>query len=280
MSFNYEEQQYLRLLHKLISEGHYREGRNGNTYSMFGEQMKFDLRAGFPLMTTKETWFHGIKVELIWMLRGMSNINWLLDRKVHIWDKWADRDGDLGPIYGVQWRAWDATLSDGCGGATPWEPIDQMQKLIDGLKADPYGRRHIVTAWNPAEIDRMALPPCHMQFQCHVADGRLNLHMYQRSADWLLGVPFNIAQYALLTHLLARECGFDPGVLTMSFGDFHLYSNHLDAAKEQLGRTPYQFPDLILPKWTPETSIFKIEPEEIGVVGYQHHPKIVAEVSA
>lgn len=274
---NYDEAQYLRLLHKLISEGHYREGRNGNTYSLFGEQMKFDLRSGFPLLTTKDVWFHGVKVELIWMLRGMSNINWLLDRKVHIWDQWADANGDLGPVYGVQWRNW---LGGNRKYADSIVTVDQFVNLINGLKADPYGRRHIVSAWQPAETDDMGLPACHCFFQCHVADGKLNLHMYQRSADWFLGVPFNVAQYALMTHLIARECGFEPGVLTMSFGDFHLYANHLDQAKEQLKRTPYSFPDLVLPPWTPETSIFNIEPEQINVAGYQHHEKIKAEVSA
>lgn len=275
---NYHENDYLKTLRRLITNGDYREGRNGATYSLFGTQLKFDLRAGFPLLTTKETWFHGIKVELIWMLSGSTNIEYLLKNNVHIWDEWADEHGDLGPVYGAQWRHWGNPRYENYGGE--YVDIDQMEGLINGIKNDPYGRRHIVTAWNPEQLDQMKLPPCHCFFQCHVSAGLLNLHLYQRSADWFLGVPFNIASYALLTHLIARECGLEAGELTMSFGDYHLYANHLEAAQEQLRRTPLPFPELSLPELTPETSIFNIKPNQIELSGYNHHGKIKAEVSA
>lgn len=266
------EKQYLDLMRKIITDGDVREGRNGATYSLFGEQMKFDLRDGFPLLTTKKMFTHGIVVELLWMLRGMTNIQWLHNYRVTIWDEWADANGDLGPVYGAQWRGWRKHIGD------PF-PIDQLKNLIDGIKRDPYSRRHIVTAWNPAEIDQMKLPPCHCFFQCHVRDGRLNLQLYQRSADWFLGVPFNIASYALLTHLIARECGLQVGQFIHTFGDLHLYANHLDAAEKQLSRAGqcYSFPSVVIDDGAP--GIFDLLPEHIWVDGYQSHGTISAPVS-
>lgn len=275
--FNHEEAQYLQLMRKILAEGNYREGRNGNTYSLFGEQMKFDLRAGFPLLTTKRLNYKSIIVELLWFLRGESNIKYLHDHDVHIWDQWADKEGELGPVYGVQWRNWGGYI-----GPTmkPVAGIDQIKKVIEGLKADPYGRRHVVTAWNPDEIDIMGLPPCHMFFQFHVAGNRLSCHMYQRSADWFVGVPFNIASYALLTHLVARECGFEVGTFVHSFGDLHLYANHREQAMLQLSRTPTQFPTLVLPPWTKDKTIFDLTPDDIEIAGYVAASHIKAEVSA
>lgn len=272
--YNHEEMQYLRIMKRLISEGHYREGRNGFTRSLFGEQMRFDLANGFPLLTSKKIFFHGIKTELLWFLKGSSNINYLLDHGVHIWDKWADEKGDLGPVYGVQWRNWNTMKND------DGRQLDQIANVIAGLKADPYGRRHIVTAWNPAEVDEMALPPCHCLFQFHVANGRLSCHLYQRSADWFIGVPFNIASYALLTHLVARECGFEVGEFIHSFGDLHLYEIHKEVAIEQIARPTRRFPDLIVPPWSKEKTIFDLEPDDIKVVAYHHEAEIKAEVVA
>lgn len=263
-----DEKQYLDLMRKIIAQGNYREGRNGATYSLFGEQMKFDLRAGFPLLTTKKVFFKGVVVELLWMLRGLTNIDWLHKYGVTIWDEWADETGELGPVYGAQWRNWDYDLSGG---------VDQLKNLIDGIKRDPHGRRHIVTAWNPAEIDGMALPPCHCFFQCHVANGFLNLHLYQRSADWFLGVPFNIASYALLTHLIARECGLQAGQFVHSFGDLHIYANHRDAVERQLSNTCFDPPQLVISPDAP--GIFDLEPHHIDVGGYLSHGTISAPVS-
>lgn len=269
---SYGENQYLDIMRRLIADGNYRDGRNGATYSLFGEQMRFDLKAGFPLLTTKRVPFHLIVSELIWMLRGDTNIRFLHEHNNHIWDEWADEHGNLGPVYGAQWRNWN-------GYETQSFRIDQIENLIEGIKGDPYGRRHIVTAWNPEQLNDMKLPPCHCFFQCHVADGKLNLHLYQRSADWFLGVPFNIASYALLTHLIARECALEPGTFVHSFGDLHLYANHLDAAKEQLSRSTYPLCDLELPPHSEETSIFKIEPKDISVANYNAHGRIAADVS-
>jgi thymidylate synthase len=277
----HEEYQYLRILRKLLTEGVYREGRNGGTYGLFGEQMRFDLSKGFPLLTTKKVHWKSIVVELLWFLRGDTNVKFLHDHGVTIWDEWADKNGELGPVYGRQWRQWKSYqgLDYDAGGNRfmDVEVIDQIANLIQSLKRDPYGRRHIVTAWNPAEIEDMALPPCHSFWQCHVANGKLNLHLYQRSADWFLGVPFNIASYALLTHILAREVGLDVGEFIHSFGDLHLYANHVDQASVQLEREPYRFPDL-------EMSCFdmpfdELHPDMFSLANYRHHPAIKADVS-
>lgn len=296
---NSADHQYLRIMHKLLTKGDYREGRNGGVFSLFGEQMRFDLSEGFPLLTTKKVHFKSIVVELLWFLKGDTNIKYLHNHGVTIWDEWADENGDLGPVYGKQWRSWetntrcprcygtgsrnDANLGDmwkceaclGSGNAS----VDQIQKVILSLIEDPYSRRHIVSAWNPSQVDSMALPPCHCLFQFHVTtDGKLNCHLYQRSADWFLGVPFNIASYALLTILMARETGLTPGEFVHSFGDLHLYENHVEQAKEQLAREPRALPNLRL---APNAlDIFSLKPEDIELHDYDPHPLIKAPVSA
>ena len=231
-------QSYLALMAQIIDQGVDQMDRTGTgTRSLFGAQMRFDLAQGFPLLTTKKLHLRSIIVELLWFLNGDTNVRWLQDRKVKIWDEWADANGDLGPVYGKQWRDWEAP--DG-------RHIDQIAGLIDLIKRDPGSRRQIVTAWNPGELGRMALAPCHCLFQTQVAGGRLNLQLYQRSADFFLGVPFNIASYALLTHMLARECGLEPGIFVWTGGDVHLYANHLDQAQLQLSRDPRPLPTLVM----------------------------------
>lgn len=271
---NMADAQYLSILKQLLERGVYREGRNGGTYGLFGHQMRFALGEGFPLLTTKKVHFKSVVVELLWFLRGDTNVRYLHEHGVTIWDEWADDRGELGPVYGRQWRHWPVPPSSplwGSGG------IDQVKALLTGLRDDPHGRRHVVTAWNPADVSAMALPPCHCLWQMHVADGRLSCHLYQRSADWFLGVPFNIASYALLTHLVAREVGLDVGDLIMSFGDLHLYANHVDQAKEQLGRAPLDLPFLALREQA--GLMFDLRPDDISALGYDPHPAIRAEVS-
>lgn len=275
---NMADHQYLRVLKKLLDKGVYREGRNGGTYGLFGEQMRFDLSRGFPLLTTKKVHFHSIVVELLWFLRGETNIKFLKDHNVSIWDEWADEKGDLGPVYGAQWRTWP-TIEHQCADIYYPGHIDQIQKVIDGLKRDSYGRRHIVSAWNPAEIDEMALPPCHCLFQFFVSDNKLSCQLYQRSADWFLGVPFNVASYALLTMLIARETGLQLGEFVHSFGDLHLYANHIEQAKEQLTREPRKLPKVLI---NPDIDkhIFDLEVGDVALVNYDPHPAIKAPVSA
>ena len=262
-------QQYLDLMARVLAEGVPQQDRTGTgTLSTFGAQMRFDLGAGFPLLTTKKLHLRSIIVELLWFLRGDTNVRWLQERKVSIWDEWADAKGDLGPIYGKQWRHWET--SDG-------RHIDQIKELIALIKQDPASRRQIVTAWNPGELARMALAPCHCLFQTQVAAGRLNLQLYQRSADLFLGVPFNIASYALLTHMLARECGLEPGMFVWTGGDVHLYSNHLDQASLQLTREPRARPRLILKDRA--QPIDGYEYEDFIIEGYDAHPSISAPIA-
>lgn len=272
---NNVDNQYINTLRNLLVNGVYREGRNGGTYGLFGHQMRFNLSEGFPLLTTKKVHFHSILVELLWFLRGDTNIKFLKDNSVSIWDEWADEDGELGPVYGKQWRAWPDMDSTG----TPYV-IDQIVNLIDGLKKDPHGRRHIVTAWNPAEIENMALPPCHCLFQFHVANGKLSCQLYQRSADWFLGVPFNIASYALLTHLVAREVGLELGDFIHTFGDLHLYANHVDQAWEQVDREPRRLPTLNIMDFG-QSLLVKDDygVEDFQLQNYDPHPAIKALVS-
>ena len=227
-ALDHPEQLYLGLLADILENGVRREDRTGTgTLGVFGRQIRFDLAAGFPLLTTKKVHLKSIIYELLWFLRGDTNVRWLQARGVGIWDEWADASGDLGPVYGSQWRSW----------ATPdGRSIDQMSKLVDGIARNPNSRRHIVTAWNPADVDDMALPPCHCLFQFFVAEGRLSCQLYQRSADVFLGVPFNIASYALLTMMVAQVTGLEPGEFVHSFGDAHLYVNHLDQARLQARR--------------------------------------------
>ncbi|MBA3666773.1 MAG: thymidylate synthase, partial [Sphingomonas sp.] len=258
--------QYLDLMELVLNQGSEQMDRTGTgTRSLFGGQMRFDLADGFPLLTTKKLHLRSIIVELLWFLNGDTNVRWLQDRKVSIWNEWADENGDLGPVYGKQWREWEG--ADG-------RHVDQIANLIDLIKRDPASRRQIVSAWNPAELDRMALAPCHCLFQTQVANGRLNLQLYQRSADFFLGVPFNIASYALLTHMLARECGLEPGFFVWTGGDVHLYANHLEQARLQLSRKPRALPTLILKdRGQP---IDGYVPEDFLIEGYAPDPHIAA----
>ncbi|VVT24953.1 thymidylate synthetase [Sphingomonas sp. EC-HK361] len=243
--------QYLDLMSRVLNEGARQDDRTGTgTLSIFGHQMRFDLAQGFPMLTTKKLHFRSIAIELLWFLRGDTNVRWLQERKVSIWDEWADEGGDLGPVYGKQWRDWET--ADG-------RRIDQISDLIGQIRTQPASRRQIVTAWNPGELHAMALAPCHCLFQTHVANGRLSLQLYQRSADIFLGVPFNIASYALLTVMLAQQCGLEPGDFIWTGGDCHLYANHLDQAREQLTRTPTALPRLEIVRKPPAIDGYEYE---------------------
>jgi thymidylate synthase len=260
---------YLDLMRRILAEGVRQDDRTGvGTLSVFGHQMRFDLSAGFPALTTKKLHLRSIIVELLWFLRGDTNVRWLQERKVTIWDEWAREDGDLGPVYGKQWRDWE-----GPGGVH----IDQIRLLIDLINRDPGSRRQIVTAWSPADQPRMALAPCHCLFQTHVANGRLSLQLYQRSADVFLGVPFNIASYALLTHMLAQQCGLEPGEFIWTGGDCHLYLNHLDQAREQLTRTPGPLPKLEIRR-KPD-AIDQYAYDDFALVDYVAQPTIRAPIA-
>ena len=265
---DHPEWQYLNLLRDILDNGVQREDRTGTgTLGVFGRQMRFDLSKGFPLLTTKKLHTRSIFIELLWFLRGETNIAWLKDNGVSIWDEWADANGDLGPVYGKQWRSWAAP-----NGAS----IDQIQKLVYGLKTNPNSRRHIVSAWNPADVDDMALPPCHCLFQFFVADGKLSCQLYQRSADVFLGVPFNIASYALLTHMLAKVVGLEPGDFVHTFGDAHLYLNHLEQAELQLSRAPLPLPTLSV---ADKDDLFGFELSDFVLNDYQFWPHIKAAVA-
>ena len=260
---------YEDLLAEVMAEGAQKGDRTGTgTRSVFGRQLRYDLSESFPLITTKRVHFKSVALELLWFLRGDSNVRWLQERGVKIWDEWADVDGELWPVYGVQWRSWP-TLDGG--------QIDQIARVVESLKTTPDSRRHIVTAWNPAEVDQMALPPCHAMFQFYVADGKLSCQLYQRSADLFLGVPFNIASYALLTLMVAQQTGLEPGEFVWTGGDCHIYSNHEDQVREQLTREPYPYPQLVLRR-TPQ-DIFSYELEDFELVDYQHHPTIKAPIA-
>ncbi|MBK8932759.1 MAG: thymidylate synthase [Chloroflexi bacterium] len=261
--------QYLDLMQTILDNGVRKEDRTGTgTLSIFGYQMRFNLAEGFPAVTTKKLHLRSIIHELLWFLQGDTNIQYLRDHGVTIWDEWADENGDLGPVYGYQWRNWPAP--DG-------RAIDQITQLIHRLKANPDSRRHIVSAWNPADVDKMALPPCHTMFQFYVANGRLSCQLYQRSADVFLGVPFNIASYALLTLMMAQVCGYQPGDFVHTFGDAHLYLNHLDQTRLQLSRSPYPLPHMRL---NPNVqSIFDFKYEDFDLQNYQSHPAIKAPIA-
>ncbi len=261
--------QYHDLMEKVLKHGVEKRDRTGTgTLSIFGHQMRFDLADGFPLLTTKKLFVKAIIYELLWFLRGDTNIRYLREHGVTIWDEWADGDGELGPVYGHQWRSWP----DGRGGT-----IDQIANLVSDIRRNPDSRRLIVTAWNPADVPRMALPPCHCLFQFYVADGRLSCQLYQRSADVFLGVPFNIASYALLTMMVAQVTGLRPGEFIHSFGDAHLYLNHLDQAREQLARRPYPLPSMRLDPAAKD--IFAFRHEDFTLENYQAHPSIKAEIA-
>ncbi|MFB7449747.1 MULTISPECIES: thymidylate synthase [unclassified Streptomyces] len=260
--------QYEDLLKTVLTSGTAKADRTGTgTRSVFGHQLRYDLSQGFPLVTTKKVHLKSIVYELLWFLRGDSNVGWLQENGVSIWDEWADDKGELGPVYGVQWRSWPTP--DG-------RHIDQIGQLLDTLRRDPDSRRMIVSAWNVAELDRMALAPCHAFFQFYVADGKLSCQLYQRSADLFLGVPFNIASYALLTHMVAQQTGLEPGDFIWTGGDCHIYDNHVEQVTEQLSRTPYEFPELKLHK---ADSLFDYAYADVEIVGYRHHPAIKAPVA-
>ena len=260
---------YLDLLRQILDRGVEKADRTGTgTLSLFGHQMRFDLRASFPLMTTKKLHLKSIVHELVWFLSGSTNVAYLRQNGVTIWDEWADAEGELGPVYGHQWRSWPAR--DG-------GEIDQIARLIEGIRSNPDSRRHIVSAWNPADLDRMALPPCHALFQFYVARGELSCQLYQRSADVFLGVPFNIASYALLCAMVAQVTGLRPGEFVHTFGDVHLYLNHLEQAREQLAREPRALPRLEL---NPAVqSIFDFRFEDVTIHGYEPHPAIRAPIA-
>lgn len=267
--------QYLDLLQHVLDNGTDRGDRTGTgTRGVFGYQMRYNLQEGFPVLTTKKLHLKSIIHELLWFLKGDSNIKYLKDNGVSIWDEWADENGDLGPVYGVQWRSWPAGYNRE---SDRDEYIDQIAKLIDGLKNNPNSRRHIVSAWNPALVDDMALPPCHCLFQFYVADGKLSCQLYQRSADIFLGVPFNIASYALLTHMIAQVVGLEVGDFVHTLGDAHIYSNHFEQAKLQLTRTPKVLPKLVI---NPEVKdIFGFKFEDFKLEGYEADPSIKAPIA-
>lgn len=261
--------QYHQLLLHILENGHPKDDRTGTgTLSTFGYQMRFDLSEGFPLLTTKKLHTRSIFHELLWFLKGETNIRYLKENKVSIWDEWADENGELGPVYGQQWRSWKTT--DG-------RSIDQISQVVEQIKKNPDSRRLLVIAFNPGDVEKMALPPCHAFFQFYVSQGKLSCQLYQRSADVFLGVPFNIASYALLTHMVAQVCGLVPGEFIHTLGDAHLYNNHLDQAREQLTRACRPLPRLILNQQV--KSIFDFKYEDIQIVGYDPHPAIKAEVS-
>jgi thymidylate synthase len=262
-------QQYLDLMRHVRENGTLKADRTGTgTYSVFGHQMRFDLSAGFPMVTTKKVFLKGIIHELLWFLAGSTNISYLTDHNVHIWDEWADEHGELGPVYGSQWRSWP-----GPDGGT----IDQIEALVEGIRTNPDSRRHIVSAWNVAEVNHMALPPCHTLFQFYVADGKLSCQLYQRSADIFLGVPFNIASYALLTMMIAQVCDLELGDFVHTMGDAHLYTNHLEQTDLQLSRSPLPLPQMRL---NPDVKdIFGFVYEDFELTGYECHGAIKAPIA-
>ncbi|MFJ6042526.1 thymidylate synthase [Brachybacterium paraconglomeratum] len=260
---------YEDLLREVLETGHAKGDRTGTgTRSLFGKQIRYDLSQGFPLVTTKRVHTRSIIVELLWFLRGDTNIGYLHEHDVTIWDEWADENGDLGPVYGAQWRSWPTPD----GGV-----IDQITDVVEQIRSNPDSRRLIVSAWNPADIPQMALAPCHALFQFEVHDGKLSCQLYQRSADLFLGVPFNIASYALLTHMVAQQTDLEVGDFVWTGGDCHIYDNHVEQVERQLSREPYPYPELRLNR-RPD-SILEYEPEDIEIVGYQHHPGIKAPVA-
>jgi thymidylate synthase len=261
--------QYLDLLTRVLDEGVTKSDRTGTgTLSVFGHQMRFDLAEGFPVVTTKRLHMRSVTGELLWFLRGSTNVRWLQERGVSIWDEWADEDGELGPVYGHQWRSWPTP--DG-------RSVDQIATVIEQIRTNPDSRRHIVSAWNVGDLEAMALPPCHALFQFYVADGRLSCQLYQRSGDVFLGVPFNIASYAMLTMMVAQVCDLEPGDFVHTLGDAHLYLNHLDQARLQLSRDPRPLPQLWLDPTV--TAIDEFDLHHIGVLGYDPHPGIKAPIA-
>ncbi|MFN3866926.1 MAG: thymidylate synthase [Demequina sp.] len=259
---------YEDLLRDVLATGTRKDDRTGTgTVSVFGRQLRYDLSVGFPLITTKRVHVRSVVGELLWFLRGDTNVRWLQERGISIWDEWADERGELGPVYGYQWRSWPAP--DG-------SHVDQIAKVVESIRTHPDSRRHIVSAWNPALIDDMALPPCHALFQFYVSDGRLSCQLYQRSADLFLGVPFNIASYALLTHMIAAQTGLAVGDFVWTGGDCHIYSNHFDQVQTQLARDPYPYPTV---RFEPKASLMDYDIDDFVFENYQHHPGIKAPVA-
>jgi thymidylate synthase len=261
--------QYHELLTRILDDGVEKGDRTGTgTLSVFGHQMRFDLRAGFPVVTTKKVHLRSVVAELLWFLRGSTNVGWLQERGVTIWDEWADEEGDLGPIYGYQWRSWPTPNGD---------HVDQIERVVTSIRDNPDSRRHIVSAWNVADVDDMALPPCHTLFQFYVADGRLSCQLYQRSADVFLGVPFNIASYALLTHMVAQVCDLGVGDFVHTLGDAHLYLNHIEQARLQLEREPRSLPTLEL---NPDRrALDEFDIQDVEILAYDPHPAIRAPIA-
>jgi thymidylate synthase len=261
--------QYHELLNRILDEGVEKADRTGTgTLSVFGHQMRFPLSDGFPLVTTKKVHLRSVIAELFWFLRGSTNVRWLQERGVTIWDEWADEAGELGPVYGYQWRSWPTPGGD---------HVDQISRVVQSIRTNPDSRRHIVSAWNVADVDDMALPPCHTLFQFYVADGELSCQLYQRSADVFLGVPFNIASYALLTHMVAQVTGLTPGAFVHTFGDAHLYLNHVEQARLQLEREPRALPTLRLDP--ARTALDEFDLDDVEIVGYDPHPAIRAPIA-
>ena len=261
------DRQYEALLVKILESGNEKADRTGTgTRSLFGAQLRYNLADSFPLITTKRVFMRGVAEELFWFLSGTSNVRPLQEKKVHIWDDWADAEGELGPVYGVQWRSWPS----------PKGNIDQIENLLSTIKNNPSSRRMLVSAWNVSELDKMALAPCHLLFQAYVADGRLSLQVYQRSCDMFLGVPFNIASYSLLTHMLAQQSGLEVGELIWTGGDCHIYNNHVEQVREQLSRDPYPFPTLRLSR---ADNLYAYKWEDIEIENYRHHPTIKAPIA-
>lgn len=268
MSSQIIDRQYEDLLARILEQGAKKADRTGTgTRSIFGAQLRYDLSASYPLITTKRVFLRGVVEELLWFLSGSSNINPLVEKNVHIWDDWADENGELGPVYGVQWRSWPSGND---------QQIDQIKGLLELIKNDPDSRRQLVSAWNVSELDKMALAPCHLLFQTYVAEGKLSLQVYQRSCDMFLGVPFNLASYALLTHMLAQQADLQVGDLIWTGGDCHIYHNHVEQVKQQLSRAPYPFPTLELNK---ASDLFSYRYQDVSVHNYQHHPGIKAPIA-
>ena len=263
---------YEDLVRKILTEGTLKSDRTGTgTISLFGQQMRFNLKDSFPLLTTKTVFFKGLAYELLWFLKGSTNVRWLQEHNVHIWDEWADENGDLGPVYGAQWRSWPAPTPD-----DPNRTIDQISNVLDLIRNHPDSRRMVVSAWNPAEVENMALPPCHALFQFYVADGRLSCQLYQRSCDMFLGVPFNIAEYALLTMMVAQQTGYRPGRFIWVGGDTHIYRNHLEQVVKQLEREPRPYPHMSIDK---ASSIDAYTYDDFHLTGYDPWPAIKAPVA-
>jgi thymidylate synthase len=275
---SHEEKQYLDLLENVLENGSSRMDRTGvGTKAIFGSQMRFDLSKGFPLLTTKKVWFKGVAHELLWFLSGITNIKYLQDNDVHIWDNWVDKDGNFPNGYGKQWRRWEKTEWGDFPGDTYSADIDQIANVIESIKTNPYSRRHIVSAWNVSDLEDMRLKPCHMTIQFFVSDGKLSCSFYMRSVDTFLGLPFNIASYALLTHMIAQVCELDVGELIFSGGDVHIYDNHVKQVKQQLERKPYNFPVLKLNPDIKDIDDFCYE--DITIKDYKSHPTIKAPIA-